>query len=148
GVKLPDGTPLDKPFQVQGNTFTDSPITDPSMEEHGGGFEFGVCNLSKTRSHTLQSMTARIAALTAYSGSLSRWQACDDQMTSHHELTGGGCGGGLAGCICFRAVFSSSAVAGSEVDMVQTDASRNDPGDNLGKFPLALAPGKAIHLHV
>lgn len=154
-VMLPDNAAPTKPFLLHRSDgdayqtdFPHSPITNPSMEEHGGGFQFSICNISTTSPHVLKSVSAKISALTTYTGQVNQWQACEGTLSSHHQLAGGGCGGGLAGCICFRAKFPDTATAGTDVPMSQTDTTLNDPGDGLGKLPLSLGPGEAVTLLV
>lgn len=147
--KLPEGTDLAKPYKLA-STGTDaipnSPITNPGLDGAGGGFMLGVCNTSATKTHTLQAVTAKISAFTAYSGQLSQWNVCDPTVDSHHTIGGGGCGGAIAGCMCFHAPFAASAGAGSEVTMTQTEDSLNTPGDHAGKLPLTLVPHKGFFL--
>src|SRR5262249_33083180 len=127
-VMLPHNPALTKPYLLHRSDgdayqtdFPSSPITNPSMEEHGGGFQFSLCNISRSSPHVLKSVSARISALTPYSGQVNQWRACDGTLSSHRQLAGGGCGGGLAGCICLRATFPDTATAGTGVPMTQTD---------------------------
>lgn len=149
-LMLPDGTNLAHPYQMKApgdGEFLNSPVTNPGLADFGGGFMFGVCNGSATKSHTVQAMTARIDAFTAYTGQLSQWNICDATLSSHKELTGGGCGGAMGGCMCFHAPFSSGAGAGAEVTMTQTQDVLDQPGDHSGKLPLALAPHHGFFLY-
>jgi hypothetical protein len=152
-VMLPDNTPTAHPYKLSTYgpaayqaDFPNSPITDPHLANTGGGFVVAVCNLSASQTHTLQAITSTISAFTAYGGQLNEYQGCDPTLTSHHQLIGGGCGGALAGCVCFHATFPNNATAGTTVTLQQTDDSLNAPGDHLGKLPFALAPGKALSL--
>jgi hypothetical protein len=154
-VMLPDGTPLAKPYKISSagpaayaTDFLTSPITNPSLSDTGGGFYFGICNTSATKSHTLQAITAKIVAFVAYGGQLNQWNGCDGATDSHHQLAGGGCGGAMAGCVCFHAPFATSAGAGAEVTTTQTNDSLNAPGDHAGKLPLALGPGHVVFVFV
>jgi hypothetical protein len=154
-VMLPDGTSLAKPYKISdpgpaaySTDFAASPLTNPSLSDRGGGFTFGICNASTTKSHTLQALTAKITTFTGYGGQLSQWNGCDGATDSHHQLTGGGCGGAMPGCLCFHAPFAPGAGAGTEVTTAQVDDSLNAPGDHAGKLPLTLAPGKAITVFV
>jgi hypothetical protein len=154
-VMLPATTPATRPYPLESpdqsayqTDFPNSPITNPSMDEHGGGFQFAVCNISRTSPHVLMGVSARLVAVTPYSGQLNQWQGCDGTLSSHHQFVGGGCGGGIAGCVCFRATFPETATVGTEVPMVQTGTSLNDPGDGLGKLPFSLGPGRAATLLV
>ena len=154
-VMLPDGTSTSKPYKVTSagpsaytTDFPNSPITNPAMSERGGGFSFAVCNISAATTHVLQSLSAKLTSFTAYTGSLSEWQACNGAMNSHHNVTGGGCGGGIAGCNCFHAKFPNNSAVGTQEVMTQTDTMLNNPGDNLAKLPFSLAPGKSVALFV
>jgi hypothetical protein len=154
-VMLPDGTPITKPYKLTSagpddyaTDFPNSPITNPAMPERGGGgFTFSVCNIG-TAAHVLQSVSATLVSFTAHAGSLSEWQACNGAMDSHHNPTGGGCGGAIAGCDCFHAKFPNNSAVGTQVAMTQTDAMLNNPGDNLAKLPFSLAPSKSVTLLV
>jgi len=150
---LPDGTPTNKPYRLTqsgpgaySSDFPNSPVTNPALKEMGGGgFLLSVCNISASQAHVLQAVSAKITGFIAYSGHLSSWQACDGTMDSHHNLSGGGCGGGVASCDCFHATFPNAAI-GTVVSMTQTESSLENPGDNLGKLPFTLNPGKAVTL--
>ncbi len=152
-IMLPDNTPLAQPFKIHSpgpdayqTDFPNSPLTNPSISNPGGGFYIGVCNASASKTHTVQAVTAKIASFASYNGQLNEWNGCDGATNSHHQLTGGGCGGAMALCMCFHATFPNNAVVGTEVTMTQTDDSLNNPGDHAGKLPLALAPHKAVYL--
>jgi hypothetical protein len=155
-VMLPDGTPITKPYKLTTTgpqaypvDFPSSPITNPGMAERGGGgFTFAVCNISAGTTHVLQSVSATLVSFTAYTGSLSEWQACNGPLDSHHNFTGGGCGGAMAGCDCFHAKFPNNSAVGAQEAMTQTDTMLNNPGDNLAKLPFPLAPGKSVTLFV
>jgi hypothetical protein len=155
-VMLPDGTPTSKPYKLTSagpddyaTDFPNSPITNPAMAERGGGgFTFSVCNISPSAKHVLQSVSATLVSFTAYSGSLSEWQACNGALDSHHNFTGGGCGGAIAGCDCFHAKFPNNSAVGTQEVMTQTDTTLDNPGDNLAKLPFSLAPGKSVTLFV
>ena len=148
-VMLPDGTDVTHPLKLQGqgeNEFTNSPATNPGLADGGEGLTLGVCNISAAKSHTLNTMTAKITSFTGYSGQLSQWNLCEGMVDSHHNLTGGGCGGAMPLCMCFHAPFAASATTGAEVTMTQTQDSLNNPGDHAGTLPLTLAPHKGFFL--
>jgi hypothetical protein len=152
-IMLPDNTPLAQPLKIHSSgpdayttDFPNSPLTNLSISSQGGGFYLGVCNASTNKSHTVQAVTSKIAFFAGYNGQLNEWNGCDGATDSHHQLMGGGCGGGIAGCVCFHATFPNNAVVGTEVTMTQTDDSLNNPGDHAGKLPLALAPHHAVYL--
>src|SRR5262249_62240303 len=117
---LPKSAVASKPFALHSpdqdayqSDFPNSPITNPGMNEQGGGFQFSICNGSQTRTHVLTAVSAKIITLAAFSGEVNQWQGCDGTFSSHHQLVGGGCGGGLAGCICLHATFPGSVAAGT-----------------------------------
>lgn len=152
-VALPNTASPSAPFEVHGDgpatyavDFPNSPVVNPSLTDHAGGFEIGVCNVSSTQAHVLQSVSAKLVSVTPYAGQLNEWMACDGVIDSHHQPTGGGCGGAIADCACFHAVFPDGAPAGTEVTMSQTGFALNNPGDGLAKLPLSLAPGTSVTL--
>ncbi len=154
-VMLPDGTPTTKPYKLTGSgpsdysvDFPTSPITNPEMDVSGGGFVLNVCNVSSSKSHILQAVSAKLVAFTAYTNPLNEWQACNSPIDSHHNPQPGGCGGAVASCDCFHASFPDNSPVNTEVVMTQTDASLTNPGDNLAKLPFTLAPGKSLQMAV
>jgi len=156
-VQIPDGTDPAHPLKLSTDgrpayqaDFPNSPqvLIGSRLSDQDGGFTLSVCNVSGGQTHTLNGVTAKIAAFTAYGGQLNTWQWCDGAPDSHHHPPGGGCGGAIAGCLCFHAPFASNAGVGAQVDLTQTDDSLIDPGDGKGKLPLALAPGKSARLLV
>lgn len=78
-VMLPDGTPTTKPYKLTADLrqayaadFPDSPVTNPSLHEiGGGGYLVSICNTSKTQPHVLQAVTAKITSYTSYTGQLN-----------------------------------------------------------------------------
>lgn len=154
-VMLPDGTPTTKPYKLANPgpadysvDFPTSPITNPEMDVSGGGFVLNVCNVSSSKSHILQAVSAKLVSFAAYGGALNEWQACNAPIDSHHNPQPGGCGGATALCDCFHASFPDNSPVGTEEVMTQTDASLNNPGDNLAKLPFTLAPGKSLQMAV
>jgi hypothetical protein len=151
-VMLPDGTSLTKPYKLAstlpGTDFPTSPVTNPAITFQAGGFIFGICNSSATTKHTLQALTVKITAVTAYGGQLNQWNGCDGTIDSHHQLTASGCGGAIALCMCFHAPFAPGAAAGAEVTTSQVDDSITSPGDHAGKLPYAMGPGQAFFAYI
>jgi hypothetical protein len=154
-VTLPDGTPTNKPYKlttaakdVYTVDFPNSPATNPSLEEiHAGGYVVTICNTSTSQSHVLQAVSAKIVSSTPYNGQLSSWTLCDGLLDSHlRQAAGAGCGGGIAYCMCFHAVFPNGG-AGTIVTMTQ-DASTipSPPSDTIGKLPFTLKPGQPVRL--
>lgn len=151
-VKLPDGTSLTQPYKLNSTfpstDFPNSPATNPAITYEAGGFTFGVCNASATKTHTLQALTVKITTFNGYSAQLNQWNGCDGTTDSHHQQTASGCGGAIAGCMCFHAPFAASATAGTEVTTSQADDSLNNPGDNAGKLPFAMGPGQEFLAYI
>lgn len=152
-VMLPDGTPTNKPYQLTTSAraaytadFPNSPVTNPALEDGGGGFYLQLCNSSATQAHVLQSVAASIVSSTPYTAQLSSWNVCDGTMDSHHLVTGGGCGGGISPCMCFHAAFPSSS-AGTTVTMTQnTSLLPAVASDSIGELPFTLNPGQSLPL--
>jgi hypothetical protein len=157
-VMLPDGTPLSQPFKMAHDNinsyvdFPSSPLTNPVLGDSGSkgsGFNLNVCNVSSGARHSLQGISVRIDSFTDYSGQLNQWNYCDGSIDSHHNPTAQGCGGAVAGCVCFNANFPAGApLIGETAPATQTDGSLNAPGDGLAHFPFVLAPGKAVGITV
>lgn len=139
---LPDGTPL-KPLQLasqdQGQDFTTSPPTNPSMRDGGGGYAIAMCNTSPSQSHTINSVTVSIAAFTAYTSQLSSWQYCDGNYSRAHGPFSGGCGGGMAFDEALHATFAANATTGASVTATQVST-----GPGVQPLPVTLAPGKTL----
>jgi hypothetical protein len=149
---LPDGTPLTQPYKFTStdinhleSDFANNPVTYPGLGRYG--FSAGVCNVGATQ-HTLTSVSASIGSFTAFPGQINPWNHCNGFVNSHLQQGGTGCGGAMAGCMCFRAEFPATATTGAIVPTTQTDASLNSPGDGAGKLPLPLAPGKGLGFFV
>jgi hypothetical protein len=162
-VMLPDGTPLSQPFKMAHTNipaaggaggyvdFPTSPLTNPVLANtgsKGSGLELRVCNVSNGARHVLQGVSARIESFTAYGGQLNQWNWCHGSIDSHQNPTASGCGGAVAGCVCFDAAFPAGAGIGATAAATQTDGSLNNPGDGLANFPYVLASGKAISVQV
>lgn len=136
-VMLPDNILLTKPYQLHAADFAGSPITNAYL------FEFVVCNVSQTRTHTLQAVSAKITSFVGYSGQLNTWRGCDGALDSHHQYHGPGeCGG--AGCpLLFAATFPADATTGAEV------TARQDSSECFGytlpaTLPITVGPDKAV----
>lgn len=148
-VALPAGTSLTKPYQLP--SANDSPsglTTNPVLDEGGGGFVLGLCNISASQTYTITTFTATIATVAPYSGQLSEWNPCQGSMTSHRQLTPAGCGGGGVNLTRFHAVFQGSPVLGATVEMHQTGFDLKEPGDGAGRLPLAIAPRQVAYFGV
>ena len=139
---LPDGTPL-KPLQLTSQEpdqdFTSSPPTNPSMQDSGGGYQFAMCNMSPSQSHTINGVTVSIASFNAYSGQLSSWQFCDGNYSRAHGAFYGGCGGGIAFDEALHASFAPNATTGASATATQVGT-----GPGVQPLPVTLAPGKTL----
>ena len=81
--------PTTTPYKLTGSgpsdysvDFPTSPITNPEMDVSGGGFVLNVCNVSSSKSHILQAVSAKLVAFTAYTNPLNEWQACNSPSTA------------------------------------------------------------------
>jgi hypothetical protein len=153
--KLPDDTPL-RPLRIQFGSSTaglavsaDLP-TNPTMDEHVGGYEIDICNASATQAHTLTGVSARIDAFTPYSGNLNQWNPCSGAYSRAGSSSG--CAGAYFAAEYVHVAFESSAGAGS-VEMARQVASGRDDGAgqpyaDVGPLPLPLPPRKAFPVNV
>lgn len=94
GSQLPEGLPL-KPYKVPsiGAGASNSLPVNPGIGKGASGYNLFLCNASTSASHTINSVTARIASLTPYTGQLNEHPACDGPY-ARPGISGGGCGGG------------------------------------------------------
>lgn len=155
-VQLPDQTPL-KPLQVgtqvSGNALRTGVFPGAHPVNPGGiagttrTFDFvaTICNGSASQSHTVQSVSVRIAALSPYSGKVNVWPGCDTAFSQQHpDVHTGGCGGGVETQEQFHALFPSGAQAGATVVAAQTGFSPPPDDPSIGPLPVHLAPGKGL----
>jgi hypothetical protein len=157
-TKLPEGTPL-KPLQIPFDTTTftstlpQDPPTNPSMQEHAGGYTLGVCNASTSQTHMIRSVTVRIETVAAYPGAVNQWYFCDAPYDASSKRTGvGGCGGAYWAGEYLHATFAANAGAGAVVTAAQVSSGRDDGLDGtysqFGPLPVSLPPGQAIPINV
>ena len=162
GVALPAATPrgplrVDTPvsnnaFTGQSQQFAHAARVNPQLGDHGSGLLFSVCNASATASHVIQGVTARIAALTPYSGTLSAWKACDTAYSIQQPQGGRGCGG-YGGYLyldeTLRTAFATGAAAGGTADGTQISSGKAEDGPSqAGPLPVTLAPHQALSFDI
>jgi hypothetical protein len=157
-TKLPDSTPL-KPLQIQFDTSTftstlpQDPPTNPSMQEHTGGYTLGVCNASTSHVHVIQSVAVRIVSVVPYTGPVNQWLFCDAPYDASSKHTGiGGCGGAYWAGEYLHATFAANAGVGATVTAAQASSGHDDGLDGsysqFGPLPVSLGPGQAIPINV
>lgn len=153
-TQIPAGTPNQPLKLTNDNTIPGAsalPI-NPAMKETGGGFAFIICNASSTSSHTVKSISVRVASFTAYSGALAAWSICTngtyDAQTQAYGA--GGCGGGLGVNEALHATFASGAGVGATVTATQTGSWPTAPSqpDPFPGLPITLRPGDALTFNV
>lgn len=138
GFQLPSSLPL-APYKVDSSaiggkggpnsSWNGFPLSNPS-----NGFSFMLCNSSQTQSHTLSSVTLKVASFTSYSGALNEVRTCA-MVYSRQGMAGGGCGGASAFDMQLTGAFPASAPAGTQITL------QNDPSTNVG-LPVTLAPNQ------
>lgn len=142
--QLPDGTPL-KPLQVPTSTGNPNPSAPPANP--GGQYVLSVCNVSASQHHTVQNISVRLDAFSAYGGQLNAWNPCDSPYNTQTGTAGGGCGGGLAVNEYLQATFPADAAVGASVVAAQqSSANTTDPTKPFPPLPLKLAPGQSISI--
>lgn len=152
-TQIPQGTPQ-QPLALNASGAIPgakaSPI-NPQMDEPGG-FIFAICNTSSTQSYTIQSVSARIASFTPFSGSLGAWSPCVDGTydAQTQSASAGGCGGGVSVNESLHATFAGTAGIGATVTAAQTGASPAAPTDPnpYPSLPVTMAPGQDVSVNV
>jgi hypothetical protein len=153
--KLPDDTPQ-KPLEIQfgssttGTAIPANPPVNPTMDEHVGGYEIDVCNISSSQSHTLSAVSVRIDNFSAYNGTLNEWNSCNGAYSRAGSVSG--CGGAYFAAEYLHASFDSAAGAGT-IEVAQQVSSGRDDGAgsqfaDAGPLPLKLDTGKSVPLNV
>jgi putative zinc finger protein len=108
-------------------------------------YGFVVCNTSSTASHVLVGVTVRVAAFSAYNGTLNTWQSCDGTYQRPNGMSGAGCGGGYSADEFLRASFATNATTGAQVTASQVSTgSTTDNGPTATALPISLGPGQAL----
>ncbi len=146
--RIPAGTPS-KPLELAGpmaNPGAHSPDINPQLQGVAG-YVTEICNPS-AHAVTVQSVWARVASFSAFSGPLAAWNPCMDgsyYAAQQHQF-GGGCGGGLSANETMQASFPASAGVGATVLASQLSSAPTGPGQPspFPQFPLSLAAGQSI----
>ncbi|HEX8981814.1 MAG TPA: hypothetical protein VF792_03510 [Ktedonobacterales bacterium] len=129
-----------KPLEVpdrHSNPGTDPTLINPGLSAEDG-YLFIICNPSSA-AITLQSISARIASFSPYSGPLAAWNPCADGTYYAPQQTAldGGCGGGFFADVLLQANFPASAGVGATASGTQVSSTLE-----YKPLPLSLAPGK------
>lgn len=129
-----------KPLEVadrRSNPGTDPIVINPDLHAEDG-YLFIICNPSSA-AMTLQSVSARIASFSPYSGPLAAWNPCVDGTYAASQQTAldGGCGGGFFADVLLQANFPTSAGVGATASGTQVSSTVANKS-----LPLSLAPGK------
>ncbi len=114
-----------KPLEVadrRSNPGTDPILINPGLSAEDG-YLFIICNPSSA-AITLQSISARIASFSPYSGPLAAWNPCADGTYYAPQQTAldGGCGGGFFADVLLQANFPTSAGVGATASGTQVNS--------------------------
>jgi hypothetical protein len=141
---LPAGLDPSKPYQLPATIPNPpNPPVNPSPN-----YSFTICNTSHTTSHVLRSVTVRIAAFSAYSGSLNTWMFCDSYYQRPDGVAGSGCGGGYTVDEELQATFAANATTGVQATAIVTGTQNagSDPnGPPVPPLPVRLGPGQQLY---
>ena len=142
GFQLPSTLPL-APYKVDGSVIAGKggpnsswnglPLSNPS-----NGFSLMLCNASATQTHTLSSMTLKVASFAPYSGILNEVRTCAVAY-SRQGMGGGGCGGASAFEMQLVGAFPANAPAGTEITL------RSDASTNVS-LPATLQPNQILDI--
>lgn len=139
GFQLPSNLPL-APYKVDGSaiggkggpgSWNGLPMSNPA-----NGFAVMLCNASATQTHTLTSVTMKVASFTSYSGALNEVRTCA-MVYSRQGMAGGGCGGASAYDMQLTGTFPANAPAGTEITM-QSGATDGEV------LPVTLKPNQTL----
>jgi hypothetical protein len=152
--KLPDATPL-APLTFE-NVFSQSssdPATNPNLTAGGGGYDLFVCNSSSSKTHIVNSVSARIERVIPYTGALSAWNLCDGLYNAEAKQNeAAGCGGGFCANEAMNAVFAPNAEAGATVTTTQLSSDKDIAGGCggaiVGPLPVSLKPLHGVSINV
>lgn len=139
---LPANLDPSKPYQLPDNLPNPpNPPVNP-LTSNGGGYGLTVCNASGSTSHVIRGITVRIAAFTAYNGTLNTYMFCDSFYQRPNGLGGGGCGGGSTFDEQLQASFAADATTGARVTTTQVNAGNAPP------LPVQLGPGQMLVINM
>lgn len=139
GFQLPTNLPL-APYEVNGpigGKGNGGPYALP-LSNPGKGFALMLCNSSATQTHTLSSVTMKVASFTPYSGTLNEVRECA-MVYSRQGMAGGGCGGAAAFDMQLTGAFPTSAPTGTVITM------QNSGSSNLS-LPVTLQPNQILFI--
>jgi len=151
--QIPQGTP-NQPLTISTNG--QIPNINPSAAPIGssgqGYMVFSVCNGSASQAVSLQSVQARVASFTPFSGALAGWNGCKDGFydANQQSASNGGCGGGYLANEYMQVTFPSGAGVGDVASGKVTSTGSAQPGDP-NPYPalqLSIAPGQVVSLAV
>jgi hypothetical protein len=139
-----------KPMQVTSQQMSQLgagyPPVAPNLQG-SGGYNFLICNPS-AQAVTVQSVSARVASFTPFSGALAAWNLCRDGFydAQAKRAGSGGCGGGIAANEVVQATFASDAGVGATVTATQVSSNATDPSqpNPFPALPMSLASGQSI----
>ena len=155
--KLPDDTvlaPLLMPDPNDQSALNARFPAQPAVNPIGMGFAFSLCNASKTQSHEVEGVTARVNQFTPYTGRVQTWTECDGYYTRSDPqgVVGGGCGYGVHTDETVKVVFPANAATGTELAATwvsssgeSNDSTRTAP---FGALPVALPAGQFMEILV
>ncbi|HEY1391216.1 MAG TPA: zf-HC2 domain-containing protein [Ktedonobacterales bacterium] len=133
--ELPSNLDPSKPYLLPSNLpYPPNPLVNPSSN-----YGLTICNTSGSVSHVIQGLTVRIAAFTAFSGTLNSYLTCDLYYQRPDGVTGGGCGGGSTVDEHLKAGFAADATTGAQVKSTQAGDIGNAP-----PLPVSLGPGQML----
>lgn len=133
------GVNASKPLALSGQNSLAPTATAVNPQLQGAdGYYFSVCDTSTTNAVTVQAISVRIASFTPYTGALAAWNSCNDGSydASARQVSGSGCGGGLAVTDATQANFAANAGVGATV----TSQLVNGMGGQLTYSPFPATP--------
>ncbi len=140
--ELPANLDPSKPYQLPDNLPNPpNPPVNPSTNS-GSGYRLTICNTSGATAHVIQGLAVRIAAFTAYNGTLNTYQYCDAFYQPPNGLNGGGCGGGMAADEWLQVNFAANATTGARVKATQVGTG------NALSWPISLGPGQLLDINL
>lgn len=149
--QIPQGAP-NQPLKIStnGQIPNINPSASPIGSSGKGYMIFSICNSSTSQTVSLQSVQARVASFTPFSGALAGWNACNDGYydANQQSASSGGCGGGYLANEYMQVTFPSGAGVGDSVAGKVISTGSAQPGDPnpYPALPLSIAPGQVVSL--
>lgn len=137
------GVDASKPLALTDpNTLSPTAIAVNPQLQGASGYYFSLCDTSTTTAITVQAISVRIASFTPYTGALAAWDSCSDRYydASARQVSGGGCGGGLAVSDATQANFAANAGVGATVTAQQVNG-MNGSITTIPFTAIPVAPG-------